>query len=91
MTDTTPPADALRELEVEVSGFYVGARLTLGDKPEKPDDVRPTPIIRFHTGEVVGSLDLTLRDAGLLARQLQQGVEAPRSVAALAAHIEATR
>lgn len=79
--------DAIRELEVEVGGFYVGARATLGDKPERPDDIKPTPIIRFHTGEIVGHLNLTLRDAGLLSRQLSQGVEAPRHAAALAARL----
>ena len=84
-------SDAVRELEVEVTGFYVGARVALGDKPEKPDDVRPTRIIRRHTGEVIGSLDLTTRDACLLARQLSQGIEAPRAVAELVHTIQRER
>ena len=77
-------SDAVRQLEVELHGFYVGARVALGDKPERPDDVRPTPIIRFHTGEVMGHLDLSTRDAGILDRQLRQGIDAPRQVAKLA-------
>jgi hypothetical protein len=80
-----PVSDAIRELEIELHGFYVGARVALGDSPEEPDDVRPTRILRFHTGEVVGTLNLSLRDAGVLSRQLNQGVDAPRRCAELAA------
>lgn len=84
-------SDAVRELEIEIHGFYVGAAVTLGDPPEQPNDVRPRPIIRRHTGEVVGFLNLTTRDAGLLSQQLDQGINGPKQAAALGATLRRER
>lgn len=84
-------SDAVQELEVELHGFYVGAVVSEGDSPEQPDDVHPRPIIRRYTGEVVGHLDLSRRDASVLHRQLRQGVECPRRAAELARLLVAER
>lgn len=87
-------SDAVQELEVELHGFYVGAvAVSEGDSPprEKPDDVHPRPIVRRYTGEVVGHLDLSRRDASILGRQLSQGAQCPRKMAELARLLAAER
>lgn len=83
-------SDALRELEVETTGFYLAAGPD-NPKPARPDEVRPYPLTRVYSGDVLAVLNLTTRDACILSRQLESGRSAPRQAAALAATLKAER